>query len=244
MPDPILELHQLSKNYNSLAAVKNVSLSVSRGEIFGFLGPNGAGKTTTIRMITGLVHPSSGSVRICGWDIQSNFLDAIRKIGALVETAQFYPFLSAYQNLGILSRLSKLADGKKRIGEVLDIVGLTSRRKDKVETYSQGMRQRLGIAQAILARPELIILDEPTNGLDPGGMEEIRKLITRLAKENSATIFLSSHNLFEVEQICDRVGILNNGVLIAEGKIESLMKGKDRSLEELFFRLTKEDPQT
>ena len=221
----ILKTMSLTKKFGSRTAVDNLSLSVRRGDVFGFLGPNGAGKTTTIRMMVGLIKPTSGEIEVGGYDIRRNFLEAIKRVGSMVEIPAFYNYLSARVNL----RLYGLASGgvdEDRIEEVVGLVGLSGRADDKVKVYSHGMKQRLGIAQTLLARPEVIILDEPTNGLDPGGMAEIRELIRRLAGEEKVTIFLSSHLLSEIEQICNRVGIINHGRLLAEGPVSSL-KGEE-----------------
>lgn len=238
--EPAIECLKLTKKYESFLAVDNLDLVVEKGQIHGFLGPNGAGKTTTIRMITGLIHPTSGTVRICGVDIQKYFYEAVKKIGVMLESPGFYPYLSAFQNLKILAEYSELTDFSKRIDEVLKIVGLSERTKDKVSTYSRGMLQRLGIAQALLSDPEILILDEPTNGLDPAGIFEIRALITQLSIYENKTIFLSSHLLREVESICNKVVIINNGKIIGGGHMEELIKTNPDGLEEYFFRLTKE----
>lgn len=237
--EPAIECLKLTKKFGSFTAVDNLELVVEKGQIYGFLGPNGAGKTTTIRMITGLIHPTSGTVRICGFDIQKDFYNAVEKIGVTMESPGFYPYLSAYQNLKILAEYSGLKD-KRRIHEVLEIVGLSERAGDKVYKYSKGMLQRLGIAQALLSDPKILILDEPTNGLDPIGMFEIRSLITQLSVYDNKTVFLSSHMLREVESICTHVVIINNGKIIGGGRMEDLIKANPDGLEDYFFQLTKE----
>ncbi len=239
--EPAIECLNLTKKYKSFTAVDNLDLIVEKGQIYGFLGPNGAGKTTTIRMITGLIHPTSGVVKICGFDIQKNFYEAIKKIGVMLESPGFYPYLSAFQNLKILAEYSGLTDFSRRIDEALKIVGLTERAKDKVSTYSRGMLQRLGIAQALLSDPEILILDEPTNGLDPAGIFKIRSLITQLSVYENKTIFLSSHLLREVESICNKVVIINNGKIIGGGHMEELIKNNPDGLEQYFFKLTREE---
>jgi len=226
MPDLILETDDLTKSYGKRVVVDSLSLQVERGDIFGFLGQNGAGKSTTIRMALGLVRPTSGAVRVLGFDISRQPLKARARTGAIVEAPAFYENLSGLQNLIILSEMSGTAS-PGRIQEVLGIVGLTSRARDPVRVYSHGMKQRLGIAQALLPGPELIILDEPTDGLDPQGIHEVRALIRRLRDEMRLTVFLSSHLLHEVEQICNRVGIIDHGRLLYQGAIQDLV-AKDK----------------
>ncbi|MHB1000710.1 MAG: ABC transporter ATP-binding protein [Armatimonadota bacterium] len=222
MPDKILEIIGLTKDFRRRRAVDGLDLTVYEGDIYGFLGPNGAGKSTTIRMLTGLVRPNHGTARLLGMDVRAHGTEALRNVGALVETPTFYKYMSARENLKIFSQLSGGCTAK-RIDQVLDITGLADRADDKVRTYSQGMRQRLGIAQALIPNPKLIILDEPTNGLDPQGMKDVRELILHLAREEKMTVFLSSHLLHEVEQICSRVGIIKRGRLVAEGCVQDLL---------------------
>jgi ABC-2 type transport system ATP-binding protein len=219
---PILETRRLTKRFGALVAVDGLDLAVARGDIFGFLGPNGAGKTTTIRMLLRLVRPTAGEVRLFGEPLESRFLALLAQVGAMVEEPAFYPYLTGRQNLAVFGRL---AGGVKaaRVEECLELVGLRSRADDRVSVYSQGMRQRLGIAQALLARPKLVFLDEPTNGLDPPGIEEMRRLLTRLAREEGVTVFLSSHLLHEVELLCNRVAILRRGRLLVQGEVASLL---------------------
>jgi len=226
---PILRTEGLSKRYGTRWAVKGLDLSVPRGEVFGFLGPNGAGKTTTIRMMLGLISPTSGSVLINGIDARRNPLAALSGVGAIVESPAFYGYLTGRQNLEILGRISGGVPSP-RVDETLELVGLAQRADDRVKGYSQGMRQRLGIAQALLHRPEMVVLDEPTNGLDPSGMREIRELMRRLAGEFGITVFLSSHLLYEVEAVCDRVAVIANGELVAEGRVEELLTRESVSL--------------
>jgi len=228
MDECVLRLVNLTKRFGALTAVNNLNLEIKKGEIFGFLGPNGAGKTTTIRMIVGLIKPTSGFVEINGVNIQEDFLNAIKGIGAIVETPAFYPYFSGKKNLEILFNISgsSLSNKEKdiKISELLDLVKLKDREQDRISTYSQGMKQRLAIAGALVADPDLIILDEPTNGLDPAGMREIRELIKNLAQQKHISVFLSSHILSEVEQVCERVGILDCGNLISSGEVRSLLK--------------------
>jgi ABC-type multidrug transport system ATPase subunit len=223
LPEIVLETMSLTKQFRRRTAVDSLSLRVYEGDVYGFLGPNGAGKSTTIRMLTGLVRPKHGTARLLGRDVRTERVDAMRGVGAIVELPAFYKYLSARENLGIFSRLSGGCE-KKRIDHVLEAVGLLDRANDKVRTFSHGMVQRLGIAQALLPNPKLVILDEPTSGLDPQGMRDVRELILRLAKEQGITIFLSSHLLHEVEQVCNRVGIINRGKLITEGDVSDLVR--------------------
>jgi ABC-2 type transport system ATP-binding protein len=220
--NPVIQTFDLTKRYKALTAVDAINFSVQQGEVFGFLGPNGAGKTTTIAMLLGLVRPSAGSAEVLGHDIRSDLSCALPRVGSIVETPAFYPYLSGIENLRIFALILG-GDTEKHIPELLQRVGLKARGKDKVGTYSLGMRQRLGLAGALLGDPELLILDEPTNGLDPAGMQEMRFLIRSLADDFGKTIFLSSHLLHEVEQVCDRVLILNKGRIIAQGQVSELL---------------------
>jgi len=217
-----LEVSNLSKYFNGKKVVDNISFQVEAGDVFGFLGPNGVGKTTTIRMILGLIHNNSGVVKINGYDIKKDFKKAIDEVGASVETPKFYEYLSAYDNLVQVANLHPRIS-KKRIYEVLEIVGLKDRAEDKVKLYSLGMRQRLGIARALLNRPKLVFFDEPTNGLDPQGMIEIRTMISQLAIEQGITFFITTHMLYEVEQICNKVAILKEGKLITQDYVKNLL---------------------
>lgn len=223
MSDQIIEVRGLTKKFKNITAVNNLDLNVFRGDVFGFLGPNGAGKSTTIRMLLSLIKPTSGSIKIFGKSIKENREEILRKVGAIVEKPDFYLYLSAYKNLEIFGKLSGADTSKKKIMEMLDIVGLSKRANSKVKTYSHGMKQRLGLAQALLHDPELIILDEPTTGLDPQGMKEIRELILYLSKTKNKTIFLSSHILREVELIASRMIIINKGSTQVEGTVDDLL---------------------
>ena len=227
MPDKIIEVKNLSKQFKEVKAVDNLSLNVFRGDVFGFLGPNGAGKSTTIRMLLSLITPTNGEISIFGLSLKENRNDILRKVGAIVEKPDFYGYLSAYKNLQILGKLSGINPSRKKIIEILELVGLEKRAKSKVKTYSHGMKQRLGIAQALLHNPDLVILDEPTTGLDPQGMKEIRELILRLSKEKNKTIFLSSHILSEVELIANRMIIINKGTTQVEGYVEDLLNADE-----------------
>ena len=220
-----LEAVGLHKRFGKISAVNGVDLHVEEGVIYGFLGPNGAGKTTTIRMALGLVAPTQGHVEIFGHDVRRHFKAAIRNVGALVEGPAFYPYMSARENLSLFGSISgKLESG--RVEEVLGQVGLARRAGQKVRGFSQGMRQRLGIALAMLERPRLLVLDEPTNGLDPQGTREIRELIRRERDERGTTVLVSSHLLGEMELVCDRVAILFRGVVLKEGPLKDVIGGE------------------
>src|SRR6266567_1016097 len=220
----VLRTRNLSKHYGKRLAVDNLNLEVKRGEIFGFLGPNGAGKTTTIRMALGLIAPSAGNVEILGQDVATHRAHILPRVGALVETPALYLYMSGRNNLrAVGSVLGGVPD--ERIDAVLELVGLRARQKDRVRTYSLGMKQRLGVAIALLQDPDILILDEPANGLDPAGIVEMRDLMHRLAAEGK-TVFISSHMLSEVQQICTRVAIINLGRLISESSIEELISGR------------------
>ena len=218
----VIRTFDLTKRFKKLTAVDRVNFEIMPGEVFGFLGPNGAGKTTTMAMLLGLVRPSTGSAEVLGHDIRRDLSAALRRVGAIVETPAFYPYMSGIDNLRILARIDG-GDTAKQIPSLLEQVGLKGRGRDRVGTYSQGMRQRLGLAAALLGEPELLILDEPTNGLDPAGMREMRLFIRRLADEQGKTVFLSSHLLHEIEQVCDRVLILHKGQVIAQGRVDELL---------------------
>lgn len=231
--DVALRTIHLTKQYGQRLAVNNLNLEVRRGDIFGFLGPNGAGKTTTIRMALGLITPTAGSVEIFGQDVFRERAKILPRVGALIETPALYLYLSGRDNLRALgSTLGGVPAA--RIDEVLGLVGLTGRQKDKVRTYSLGMKQRLGVAMALLQEPELLILDEPTNGMDPAGIVEMRDLMHTLARSGK-TIFVSSHLLAEVQQICTRVAIIGQGKLITESSVAELTRGQGD------FRVSVED---
>ena len=221
--DVVLRTRNLTKQYGQRLAVNNLNIEVRRGEVYGFLGPNGAGKTTTIRMALGLITPTDGAVEILGHDVASQRAVILPRVGALVETPALYLYMSGRNNLrAIASALGGVPES--RLDAVLDLVGLRGRDGDRVKTYSLGMKQRLGVAMALLQDPDLLILDEPANGLDPAGIVEMRDLMRRLAAEGK-TVFISSHVLTEVRQICTRVAILNLGQLVTETTIEDLIKG-------------------
>jgi len=223
--EPVVRLEGVTKKVSSRTLVENVTLDIPPGQVFGFLGPNGAGKTTTIRMMVGLTSISQGDIKICGYSIKEHFEKAVANVGAIVENPEMYKFLSGYQNLRHFARMMKgITD--ERIEEVVRLVGLGNRIHDKVRTYSLGMRQRLGVAQAILHRPKLLILDEPTNGLDPQGIRELRDYLRHLCQEEGTTVFVSSHLLSEMELMCDSVAIIQNGRLI---DVRSLKYGSGAS---------------
>jgi ABC-2 type transport system ATP-binding protein len=223
MNQVVLETRQLSKTFRRHTVVDGLSLIVESGDIFGFLGQNGAGKSTTIRMLLGLVRPTTGRVIVLGHDMYRHPMRALKRIGAIVEAPAFYENFSGRQNLRMFSAMSGGAE-PGRIDSVLELVNLRERANDPVRVYSHGMRQRLGIAQALLPHPELIILDEPTDGLDPQGLFEMRRLICRLRDELGLTIVLSSHLLHEVEQVCNRVAIIDSGRLLYQGSVADLVK--------------------
>ncbi len=210
---PIVQLQNLSKTIRGKQLISQLNIDLYPGQITGFLGPNGAGKTTTIRMMTGLMHPTEGKVIIDGLVLQDNYEEAISKVGVIVENPEMYKFMTGYKNLLHFARMHKNVT-KERIEEVVRQVGLEKRIHEKVSTYSLGMRQRLGLAQALLHRPKFLILDEPTNGLDPAGIREFRMYLRKIASEEGVSVFVSSHLLSEIELMCDRVAIIQNGKLI------------------------------
>lgn len=222
MADVILQTEGLTKRFGDRTAVDNLTLHVEKGDIYGFLGPNGAGKSTTLRMLLGLIRPTAGAIQFPVRGLHWKNLRARSHIGAIIETPDFYENFSARRNLQLLASLSGGAQ-PKRVDEVLEIVGLRARAHEPVKVFSYGMRQRLGIAQALLPTPQLLILDEPTNGLDPEGIQQMRQLIRRLRDELKLTILLSSHLLTEIEQLCNRVGIIHEGRLLYEGEPAALL---------------------
>ncbi|MBL8765223.1 MAG: ABC transporter ATP-binding protein [Phycisphaerae bacterium] len=216
----VIETRGLTRRFGSRCAVDHIDLAVPRAGVYGFLGPNGAGKTTTIRMLLGLIRPDEGEVRLFGDRLEPNRLELLRRVGALVEMPSLYPHLSGRENLEVTRRL--LDAPKDAIDRVLEIVKLVPHAPRRVREYSLGMRQRLGLALALLNRPSMLVLDEPVNGLDPAGIHEIRDLIRRLPREHGVTVFLSSHMLGEIEQLADRVGIVRDGRLVFQGELEEL----------------------
>lgn len=228
--EKVIEINNLTKRFKNLSAVDNLSLNVYKGDVFGFLGPNGAGKSTTIRMMLTLINPNSGYIKLFGKELKENRKEIFRKVGAIVEKPDFYLYLTAYKNLEILGKMSGADVSKKNIMQILELVGLEKRYSSKVKTYSHGMKQRLGIAQALLHNPELIVLDEPTVGLDPQGIKEIRELILKLSSEKQITIFLSSHILKEIEIVANRMVIINKGKTLIEGSVKELLNNNTDSI--------------
>lgn len=235
---PVVQLKDVSKKIGSKTLIDRLTLDIPPGQVFGFLGPNGAGKTTTIRMMVGLMSITQGDILIQGSSIKHEFEKAISHVGAIVENPEMYKFLTGYQNLLHYARMSPGVT-KQRIWEAVDRVGLQHRIHDKVKTYSLGMRQRLGVAQAILHRPKLLVLDEPTNGLDPQGIRELRDYLRALAKEEGTTVFVSSHLLSEMELMCDTVAVIQQGRLIDVKALHS--EGEQESLHETAFEVS--DPE-
>ena len=228
----VLECKNLNKKIGKKDILKNVSLELQEGDILGFIGPNGAGKTTTIKLILGLQKINSGEVKINGYDIKNQFEKAIERVGTIVENPDLYMYMTGLDNLKMIAKLYKNVDAK-RIDEVIKLVGLENRIKDKVSKYSLGMRQRLGIAQAILHKPNLLILDEPTNGLDPEGIKQLRDLLTKLAKEEKMAILISSHNLAELESFCNKITIIQNGEVIETSTLEDAKRVEGRMIYEI-----------
>jgi ABC-type multidrug transport system ATPase subunit len=220
--EAVLKTFDLGKRFGKRWAARGIDLEVHRGDIFCFLGPNGAGKSTTIRMILTLLRPTTGTIQLFGKDLHKNRCEVLSRVCGIVEKPDFYLFLSAYKNLELLGSMTRRVT-RDEVMEALERVGLQSRAKDKVRTFSHGMKQRLGIAQALLTKPELIILDEPTTGLDPQGMKDVRELIQRLALEEGMTIFLSSHLLSEIEQVATRMAVVHRGEMKAQGSVAELL---------------------
>ena len=220
---PVLEITGLEKRFGNVTALAGLDLRVFPGEVYGLLGPNGAGKSTLIGSILGLVRPNAGSIKVFGMDARHHRSEILRRTGAIIESPAFYPYLGGRDNLkGVARTIGDVPKG--RIDEMLELVGLGARGKDKAKTYSTGMKQRLGLASVLLGDPDLVILDEPTSGLDPAGALEFRKLIRSVATDQGNTVFVSSHLLMEVEQLCDRVGIVKLGKTVAEGRLEDLLQ--------------------
>lgn len=220
MNEYAIDTHQLTRRFGQRETVKQINLKVPKREVYGFLGPNGAGKTTTIRMLLGLIRSSSGEIRILGKDLKKNRMDILKDVGSLVESPSYYAHLSGYNNLKIMALIHGIQES--RIQEVLEWVRLNHAAHQSVRSYSLGMKQRLGIAMALITNPKLLILDEPTNGLDPSGIQEIRELITRLPRDFDITVLLSSHLLSEIEQVATWVGIINQGEMIFQGPLQEL----------------------
>lgn len=222
MTNTILKCESLNKSFGKKKILKDVSFTIKKGDILGFIGPNGSGKTTTIKLILGLNSIDSGNVTINGFDIKKDFESAIKGVGAIVENPDMYMYLSGYENLKLVANMYNVSSSK--IDEVVKLVKLEGRIKDKVSKYSLGMRQRLGIAQALINSPNLLILDEPTNGLDPEGIKELRDLLKNLAKKENIAVLISSHNLAELDSFCNKVCIIQNGTIIESNEVKKLKK--------------------
>jgi len=243
--EPILSIEGLRKTFGRTEALRGIDLSIEGPGVVGFLGPNGAGKTTTFKCISALLRPTAGRVRIAGVDAHADTTAAMAHLGVQFDTPAFYPFLSGEDNLLVFSKWIG-GESERAIPELLDLVGLGGAGRKKVSAYSMGMKQRLGIASALLSDPRLVLMDEPTNGLDPAGIADVRGLLPRLARERGVTILLSSHRMEEVAHSCDRVIVIDRGLIAADGTLQELTggaradgtAGKRESLEELFFRLT------
>lgn len=234
--ETILEIKGLSKSFGKKEILKDINLTVNGGEVFGFLGPNGSGKTTTIKLALGLLNYGKGSIKICGHEVKTEFEKAIANIGGIIENPEMYKYLTGRQNL---MQYARMQDGitKERMEEVIDIVHLRARIDDKISKYSLGMRQRLGIAQAILHHPKILVLDEPTNGLDPAGIKELRDIFKRLAHEEGCAVFVSSHMLAELELMCDRVCVINHGVVVDNMTMEEIRTEKQSGDNRLTYHI-------
>jgi ABC-2 type transport system ATP-binding protein len=232
-----LRAERLAKRYGERQAVVDASFTLRPGEVFGFLGPNGAGKTTTIRMLVGLIRPTAGRVMVGGFDLVREREAALRQLGCIVESPDFYEYLTGRENLLHFARMID-QEAAGRIDSLAELLHVRERLNDRVRTYSLGMRQRLGIAQALLGDPAVLVLDEPANGLDPAGIRELRELLRRLADERGLAVFVSSHLLGEIERMCDRLAIVHRGRVLAEGGMAELTGSGRRSLEEVFLEVT------
>ena len=235
----VIEAQSLTKKYKVFFALDTLDLTVERGEIFGFLGHNGAGKTTTVSLLTTLLLPTSGTALVCGFDIVKESIEVKKRIGYLPENVKFYDNLSAYDNLAYLANLSGIRNPKEKITEVLEFLEFTGIENKKLGEFSKGMRQRIGIAQAILHDPQVLFLDEPTSGLDPMGIKKLRETIIKLNKEKDMTIFMNTHLLSEVAKTCTTIGVLNHGKLIYKDSLENTLKRfhDEASLEEIYFSM-------
>jgi ABC-2 type transport system ATP-binding protein len=238
--EKVVEIEGLTKTFSNQRGIKDVTMTVRRGDIYGFFGPNGAGKTTVMKIMAGLSRANKGKVKLFGYDVATQYEQAMAKVGVLIETAEAYNYMSGRRNLELAARLYPDVP-KQRVDEVLELVDLHRFQHEKVGQYSLGMKQRLGIAAAILSRPELLILDEPTNGLDIEGMAHIREIMLQLAKEEQITFLISSHLIHEMDLMCNRIGIIHGGKLIREGLKTELLDGRFASLEEFFIHEIKEE---
>jgi len=239
MNTTIIDTKNLTKRYGATTVLHDLTLSIQKGEIFGFLGHNGAGKTTTVSILTTLIAPTSGTASICGFDTQKESIEVQKRIGYLPENVKFYDSLTAYENLEYLAQLSGVHNPKEKIFDVLTFLDFTDVADKKLGEFSKGMRQRIGIAQAILHEPEVLFLDEPTSGLDPMGIKQLRDIIIKLNTEKGMTIFMNTHLLSEVAKTCTRIGVLNHGRLIYSDSLQNTMKRfpDESSLEEIYFSL-------
>lgn len=226
MDSPVLKVTNVTKWIKKKQIIKDVSFNIKAGEILGFLGPNGSGKSTTLRMIVGLSKPSTGEIEICGYSIKDNFIEAMTNVGCIIEGPDLYDYMSGYRNLELLGSMSK-GVSKKDIDEAIELVGMQERIHDKVGIYSMGMKQRIGLAQALIHKPKLLVLDEPTNGLDPNGIHEFRDIVKNLAREKNISVLISSHLISEVQLMCDSVSIINNGSIIRNATIEEILSNDE-----------------
>ncbi|WP_368645717.1 ABC transporter ATP-binding protein [Alkalibacterium putridalgicola] len=222
MDTSVLKVSHLKKQIQKKLIIEDVSFDIQAGEIVGFLGPNGSGKTTTLRMLVGLSTPTSGDVEICGYSLKKEFVKAMSNVGCIIEGPDLYDYMSGYRNLELLASMSKDVT-KQNIDEAVALVGMENRIHDKVAVYSMGMKQRIGLAQALIHKPRLLILDEPTNGLDPQGIHEFREIVKNLAREKNISVLISSHLISEVQLMCDRVSIINNGRIIQSASIDDAL---------------------
>jgi len=234
----IIRIRGLSKRFGDIQAVDGLNLDVYAGDVYGFLGPNGSGKSTTIRMMLSLVRPDSGTIELFGLPLRGSRRAILERTGALIEKPDLYDYLTAFKNLEILSAYAGDKVISRRIMEVLAVTGLVKRAHSRVKTFSKGMKQRLGIAQALVGDPELLILDEPTAGLDPQGVKDIRDLIATLNHDMHKTVLISSHQLHEIEQVANRMIIIDKGHAVVEGEVKELLKDRDQNLESYFLNLT------
>lgn len=234
--EKVIEIRNITKVYKNGRGIRDINFDIFKGDVFGFLGPNGAGKSTLMKIILGLSKADKGEVKILGSSVTNNFEQALRKVGCLIETPAVFEYMTAYKNLKTAARFYPNIT-EQRIGEVLYEVGLEKFKKDKVKDFSMGMKQRLGLALAVLSEPEILILDEPVNGLDIEGIVDIRSLISRLAQEKRTTFFISSHLVHETELVCNRVGIIINGEVISIERIEDLVKDRFESLEQYYMEI-------
>ncbi|MCC5889999.1 MAG: ABC transporter ATP-binding protein [Alkalibacterium sp.] len=222
MASSVLKVSNLTKRIKKTQIIHDVSFDIKEGEILGFLGPNGSGKTTTLRMVVGLIRPTSGDIQICGHALKEEYINAMSNVGCIIEGPDLYGYMSGYKNLELLGSMSKDVT-KKDIDEAVSLVGMENRIHDKVDVYSMGMKQRIGLAQALIHKPRLLILDEPTNGLDPQGIHEFREIVKKLAEEKGISVLISSHLISEVQLMCDRVSIINKGRIIKNASIEDML---------------------